>query len=181
MDFDWGTGAPVAGIGENSFSVRWTGQVRAKVTGTHTFHTTSDGGVRLFVNGTPVIRNWTDHPAADDTGTARPRGRPALRRPPRVLREHRRGGGRARLVGPGLDEEVIPSTSLHPVRRCRGASTALGAVDNRVADRLRAGGFVPVLETSATANAADANRKALVVISSTTIPPTSGAGLPRSP
>src|SRR4029450_8527237 len=69
VNFNFGTGAPMAGMGADTFSVRWTGQVRAKVTGTYTFFTTSDDGVRLFVNGTQVINNFTDHAATENSGT----------------------------------------------------------------------------------------------------------------
>ena len=51
VDFDWGTGSPAAAIGADTFSVRWTGQVQAPFSGTYTFYTVSDDGVRLWVNG----------------------------------------------------------------------------------------------------------------------------------
>ena len=40
-----------------------------KVTETHTFYTTSDDGVRLWVNDVLVIDNWTDHAATENSGT----------------------------------------------------------------------------------------------------------------
>ena len=62
INFDWGTGAPgVSGIGVDNFSVRWSGSIRAPVTGSYTFQTISDDGVRLWVNGQQIINNWTDH------------------------------------------------------------------------------------------------------------------------
>lgn len=69
VDFNWGTGAPAAGIGTDTFSVRWTGKVSADHTETYTFYTTSDDGVRLTVNGTPIIDNWTNHGAVENSGT----------------------------------------------------------------------------------------------------------------
>jgi hypothetical protein len=70
VNFDWGDGAPGAGVPANDFSVRWSGQVQAPVTGTYTFSTVSDDGVRLWVNGQLVIDNWTDHAATADTSAA---------------------------------------------------------------------------------------------------------------
>jgi MSHA biogenesis protein MshQ len=68
VDFDWGTGDPgVTGIGADQFSVRWDGILRATVTGNYQFQTVSDDGVRLWVNNTLIIDNWTDHAAATDT------------------------------------------------------------------------------------------------------------------
>jgi hypothetical protein len=70
VDFAW-SGAPgVGGLGADNFSVRWSGQVLPKYTGTYTFITRSDDGVRLFVNGTKVIDNWTKHAPTDNIGTA---------------------------------------------------------------------------------------------------------------
>ncbi len=47
VNFNWGTGAPATGIGPNTFSVRWLGQVMPQYSQTYTFYTTSDDGVRL--------------------------------------------------------------------------------------------------------------------------------------
>ncbi len=71
VDFDWGAGTPgVAGIGADNFSVRWQGFVTAPVTGSYTFRTRSDDGVRLYVDGNLVINNWTDHSATNDDSSA---------------------------------------------------------------------------------------------------------------
>ncbi len=66
VNFDWARGAPnkPAGafdppIGANNFSVRWTGKVQPRFSGTYTFHTVSDDGVRLWVDGRRIIDNWT--------------------------------------------------------------------------------------------------------------------------
>ena len=67
VNFDWGTGAPAAGIPADNFSVRWTGQVQAASTGNYRFQTVSDDGVRLWVNGTLLINNWTAHTPTTDT------------------------------------------------------------------------------------------------------------------
>ncbi len=69
VDFDWGTAAPDPQIGPETFSVRWTGQVRPEFDETYTFYTTSDDGVRLWVDDQLLIDNWTDHSATTDTGT----------------------------------------------------------------------------------------------------------------
>jgi hypothetical protein len=68
VNFDWGSAAPAPAIGADTFSVRWTGKVVADKAETYTFVTTSDDGVRLWVDGKPLIDNWTDHSKRDDTG-----------------------------------------------------------------------------------------------------------------
>lgn len=71
INFDWGTGAPgVGGIGVDNFSVRWSGSIRAPVTGSYTFQTISDDGVRLWVNGQQIINNWTDHSVTTNNSTS---------------------------------------------------------------------------------------------------------------
>ncbi|MEV0994894.1 PA14 domain-containing protein [Nonomuraea sp. NPDC050202] len=68
VNFDWGAGTPDPAIGPDTFSVRWTGKVIADRAETYTFITTSDDGVRLWVDGTLVVDAWTDHSKRDDSG-----------------------------------------------------------------------------------------------------------------
>jgi hypothetical protein len=70
VNFDWGSGTPsgTALTSPDTFSVRWTGRVLAPVTGSYTFTTTSDDGVRLWVNNQLIINNFTDHGATDNNG-----------------------------------------------------------------------------------------------------------------
>ncbi len=67
IDFDWGAGAPAPGVGADTFSVRWTGNVSPSASQTYTFYTVSDDGVRLWVNGALVIDNWTNHGPTENT------------------------------------------------------------------------------------------------------------------
>ncbi|HEX5055520.1 MAG TPA: DUF6701 domain-containing protein [Gammaproteobacteria bacterium] len=68
VDFNWANGTPgVTGIGADQFSVRWSGILRATVSGNYQFQTVSDDGVRLWVGNTLVTNNWTDHASATNT------------------------------------------------------------------------------------------------------------------
>jgi glucose/arabinose dehydrogenase len=69
VDFTWGSGSPDSRLGADTFSVRWLGQVEAPVTGTYTFYTQSDDGVRLWVNGQQLVNNWTVHANTENSGT----------------------------------------------------------------------------------------------------------------
>jgi glucose/arabinose dehydrogenase len=69
VDFNWGNGAPIAGIAADTFSVRWIGQVQAEFTETYTFYTQSADGVRLWVNGQRLIDNWRTHALAENQAT----------------------------------------------------------------------------------------------------------------
>ncbi|HKQ68632.1 MAG TPA: PA14 domain-containing protein, partial [Polyangiaceae bacterium] len=65
--FEWATGAtPAPAIEADSWSVRWSGYVVSKFSGEITFVTTSDDGVRLFVDDKPLIDNWTNHASVVD-------------------------------------------------------------------------------------------------------------------
>lgn len=58
IDFDWGHGSPIAGaLNENNFSVRWTRNLHFAA-GLWRFKTTTDDGVRLWVDGELVIDQW---------------------------------------------------------------------------------------------------------------------------
>jgi glucose/arabinose dehydrogenase len=167
VNFDWGSGAPVAGIGVDTFSVRWNGQVQTKVGGLHTFYTTSDDGVRLYVNNTLVIDNWTDHAPVENSGTIT---LAANTKYDVRMEVYENGGGAVATLswsGTGLAKEVIPQASLFPYALLVTASTTLGAGDAAVRDRLVATGLTPVVRAAAAVTTAEAAGKALVLLSST--------------
>ncbi|MET0262506.1 MAG: PA14 domain-containing protein [Rariglobus sp.] len=66
IDFNWGMGAPAAGVSADNFSVRWTGLVEPLYSQTYTFtvNKASGNNARLYVGGTLVADGWTT------TGTA---------------------------------------------------------------------------------------------------------------
>ncbi len=64
----WGLGGPGAPVPVDNFSVRWTANVSFSA-GQWTFTTVSDDGIRLFIDSTPVIDNWTDHDLTTNTAT----------------------------------------------------------------------------------------------------------------
>lgn len=69
IDFNWGANPnPAPNVPGDHFSVRWTGQVEAPDTGLYTFYTHSDDGIRLIVNGTVLINDWTTHALKEDQG-----------------------------------------------------------------------------------------------------------------
>ena len=69
INFNWGAGSPDAAVPVNNFSASWTGQVQPRYSGAYRFYTTSDDGVRLWVDGQPLIKQWNIHNTREDRGT----------------------------------------------------------------------------------------------------------------
>ncbi len=69
IDFDWGVGAPIVGMGVDDFSVRWTGQIEPRFDETYTFTTSSDDGIRLWIDDQLIIDQWNDHTVTNHSGT----------------------------------------------------------------------------------------------------------------
>ncbi|HNT73614.1 MAG TPA: PA14 domain-containing protein [Anaerolineae bacterium] len=57
IDFDWGRNAPATEVPADQFSVRWTGTFTFE-SGRYRFTTTTDDGVRLYVDDQLVINSW---------------------------------------------------------------------------------------------------------------------------
>jgi predicted alpha-1,2-mannosidase len=68
IDFNWGVSPPAPGMGHEYWSARWTGYLRAPVTGDYAFETLSDDGIRLWVDGKLLVDAWFDQSARDLIG-----------------------------------------------------------------------------------------------------------------
>ena len=113
--FDWQTASPVEGIDPYLYSVRWTGQVRADRSELYTFYTTSNDGVRLWVDGRLIIDNWTSHAATQDTGRVTLE---ADRKYDVRLEYYQRLGTaviKLEWSSPSTPRQVIPTDRLYPV------------------------------------------------------------------
>ncbi|NLH43775.1 MAG: hypothetical protein GX448_18200 [Planctomycetes bacterium] len=65
IDHNWGSGEVAGGL-KDSVSARWTADLEAPLTETVELITTTDDGVRLWLNGRRVINVWTAHSSADE-------------------------------------------------------------------------------------------------------------------
>lgn len=114
VNFNWGNAAPASGVPADGFSVRWTGTVTVPTTGSYRFRTVSDDGVRLWVNGTQRINNWTDHGSTTDTSAAfsLSAGRRSI-----TLEYYERAGGaviQLQWLRPGMSTyEAVPASALN--------------------------------------------------------------------
>lgn len=114
VNFNWGSGSPDALIGADTFSVRWTGWVHAPSSGSYTFYTTSDDGVRLWVNNQLLINNWTDHGATENSASITL----SAGKKYDIKLEYYENGGAATIklswTPPGVAKQVIPQERLYP-------------------------------------------------------------------
>jgi len=115
VNFNWATGSPDPVVGADSFSVRWTGKVKADHSETYTFYTSSNDGVRLWVNGQLIVNNWTNHAVTENMGT---KALSAGQWYPIKL-EYYEGTGSAVVSlsysSLSVSKRIIPSTNLSPV------------------------------------------------------------------
>ena len=114
VDFDWGGNSPGSGVTPDNFSAKWTGQVRAPISGTYTFSVTADDGVRMFLNGVKVIDGWSDQGPTTYTCFATLTAN-TLHKIELQYYEHGVGAVcRLRWTPPGQQDQAIPSIYLSP-------------------------------------------------------------------
>ena len=58
INFNLGTDFPMAGVKTDSFSIRWTGQIQPRYSGTYTFYITSGNGRRVWIDNQLIIDQW---------------------------------------------------------------------------------------------------------------------------
>jgi hypothetical protein len=114
-NYSWGSDGP-EGTGTDTFSVRWHGQIEPLHTGTHTFTTGSDDGMRVFVANLsqPVAGAYWDHGYYEASGDIHLTAN--TRYAIRVEFFENYGGAEAKLFwqAPGQAREIVPVTRLLP-------------------------------------------------------------------
>lgn len=112
--FNWGTLSPAALLPIDNFSVRWTGSVEPRFTGTYTFDLTSDNGRKLWVNDQLIIDKWTSDWGVTYSGTISLKEMTKYNIKVEYFEEA--GGADIRLEWSSNFElkEVIPQSQLYP-------------------------------------------------------------------
>jgi chitodextrinase len=59
INHGWGSGSPATGVPADRFSTRWTG-THSFAAGTYDFAATADDGIRVWIDGVPLIDAWKD-------------------------------------------------------------------------------------------------------------------------
>jgi hypothetical protein len=119
IDFDWDGNAPgLPNIGDNNFSVRWTGRIKAPATGVYTFTTVSDDGVRLWINDSLFINDWHDHAESVKTATVNLVAGEFYRLKMEYYENAGQAGISLRWAYPGQSTAVaVPTSALYPPAR----------------------------------------------------------------
>ena len=117
VDFDWGGGSPDASISQDAFSVVWSGWVQAQFSEPYTFYTTTDDGVRLWVNNQQIINKWQDQGPTEWSGTINLTA--GKRYPIEMAYFENAGGAEAHLSwsSPSTVKAIIPQSQLYVTNR----------------------------------------------------------------
>jgi uncharacterized repeat protein (TIGR03806 family) len=115
VNFNWGSGSPDPSISADHFTAKWTGSVQPQFNEPYTFYTTTDDGVRLWVNGQLLIDHWVDQGPTEWSGSI---ALAAQQRYNIEMDYYENGGGAvATLSWSSLStsKAIIPMTQLYPV------------------------------------------------------------------
>ncbi|MHC4115896.1 MAG: PA14 domain-containing protein [Planctomycetota bacterium] len=114
INYNWGNGEVACGRSDQ-VSVRWTADLEIAVSDTYTFYTTSDDGVRLYLDGERIIDNWTSHAPQDDKSP--PLELIAGRVYSLVMEYYENAGGAVAQLyweAPAMERQIIPAGPLQP-------------------------------------------------------------------
>jgi uncharacterized repeat protein (TIGR03806 family) len=115
VNFNWGSGSPDPAISADNFTVRWTGTVQPQFNETYTFTTTTDDGVRLWVNGQLIIDKWVDQGPTPWSASIALQGQQRYN----IRMDYYENGGGAQAMlawsSPSTTQAIIPQTQLYPV------------------------------------------------------------------
>ena len=121
IDFDWERSGP-EGVGNNLFSFRWTGEIKAPTSGFYTFYARTDDGVRLTVNGQLLIDFFKDRPARESVGTINLEAGKKYTIRMEYYENYGRAVAELRWSGPEVDKQIIPQKYLYPAAPQNSAS-----------------------------------------------------------
>ena len=126
INFEWGSGSPNAEqLGNDYFSVRWTGWIEVPATETYTFTTRTDDGVRLWVSDQLLINKWIPQSPTEHSGSITLE---AGRRYPLVMEFYEQAGGAVAQLSwqsPSLAKQIVSSNYLWLVEKAPEAQGIL--------------------------------------------------------
>lgn len=113
IDFNWGNGSPAPSVGADNFSARWTGEIEPLYSETYTFETTTDDGVRLWVNDQLIIDRWVDQAPTAHSGSISLQSN--VKYDIRMEMYERGGGAAAQLRWSSASQpyQIVPTSQLY--------------------------------------------------------------------
>ncbi len=104
----------IPGVRNNNYAIKFSGQIDIEKDGKYTFHTESDDGSRVYINGKPVVDNDGTHPPTKKSGNIElKKGTHAI-----VVTFMQGGGGaefKVEWQGPDIKRGAIPGNILASV------------------------------------------------------------------
>lgn len=70
LDFQWSSGTPDPAVAPGTWSARWTGTLRPRVSGPHAFHVAADDGCRLWIGERLLVDHWSPQTRTEREGSA---------------------------------------------------------------------------------------------------------------
>nr|MBC8218146.1 hypothetical protein [Planctomycetota bacterium] len=142
INFNWSLTGPDQAVGDDNYSIRWTGELEIPISGTYSFYPTVQGGVRLWVNDYLLLDKWQDYGIDERWQDHFPvEYHRAIYLEAGVYpivmefayRQSFGGGSVARLAwgSPSVPRQVIPQAALSLPVRANRPSPPSGAVDIR--------------------------------------------------
>lgn len=132
--FNWDTSVPAPNFPREHFSVRWTGRIVPEKSGQYTITTTTDDGVRLWLNGRLVIDDWSEHPPK----TIEAKYDVEAGKPIDFKLEYYQGAGQAQcILGWGLSSATSPDIdeAVELAKRSDVAIIVAGIIEGEGQDR----------------------------------------------
>lgn len=115
VNFNWNSTSPDPSIPSVNYTVRWTGMVQPLFTEPYTFYTTTDDGVRLWVNGQLLIDHWVPQSPTTWSGSINLQAGKLYAIEMDFFQAQ--GGAVAQLAwsSPSTAQAIIPVSQLYPI------------------------------------------------------------------
>lgn len=158
VNFSFGSGSPgLAGVGNDDFSIRWTGQLLADETDSFRIHTITDDGVRVWLNDSLIIDRWVNQGPTEIISNWLPLT-DGEKYELRVEYYERGGGATAKLYWSTASRSrtIIPSTNLLPPAAEEGGFTTVPESVDYTATLVPEGCFDGIVEPAFTLDRFDA-------------------------
>ncbi|TCN59586.1 T9SS C-terminal target domain-containing protein [Flavobacterium circumlabens] len=137
INFNWGSGSPATDIQADTFSARWTGLIKPGYTETYTFYTTSDDGIRLWIDDVLLINKWVNQGSTEHKATIQLNAGQKYKINAEYFENTVNALAQLSWSSTSLKKEIVPQSSLYPssaslAKKIAGANSEGEISDNAV-------------------------------------------------